>query len=394
MKKLLLVTTLVLLVSFTAFSAEAGKLTVWCSEKQVEILQELGNDFESMYGIPVDVQEMGFDQIKTKFLQAAPVGEGPDIIVTAHDQIGELVASGLLLPMDFLTLSDRKEFTDTAISAFEYNGKLYGMPYGVEAIALFYNKDYLEEAPETFEELAEIAAEYTDDEFRGFVYDAPNFYFTAPLLFANGGYVFKQTEQGLDPTDIGLNNEGAVKGAEFLKSLYDMGVMKPGDNSQIADGLFKDGMAMAIINGPWAIEGYKQAGIDYGIAPIPSIDGNECRPFTGVQGFLINSQSPNTLFAIDFLANFINTTDVMYRLFQADPRPPARLDVAEMAKDNADVYAFFESALTGIPMPNIPAMAAVWGAMGDALNQIVNGELEPKEALDQAVAKIEAALNE
>jgi maltose/maltodextrin transport system substrate-binding protein len=293
-----------------------------------------------------------------------------------------------------LTLSDRKEFTDTAISAFEYNGKLYGMPYGVEAIALFYNKDYLEEAPETFEELAEIAAEYTDDEFRGFVYDAPNFYFTAPLLFANGGYVFKQTEQGLDPTDIGLNNEGAIKGAEFLKSLYDMGVMKPGDNSQIADGLFKDGMAMAIINGPWAIEGYKQAGIDYGIAPIPSIDGNECRPFTGVQGFLINSQSPNTLFAIDFLANFINTTDVMYRLFQADPRPPARLDVAEMAKDNADVYAFFESALTGIPMPNIPAMAAVWGAMGDALNQIVNGELEPKEALDQAVAKIEAALNE
>jgi maltose/maltodextrin transport system substrate-binding protein len=394
MKKLLLVTTLVLLVSFTAFSAEAGKLTVWCSEKQVEILQELGNDFESMYGIPVDVQEMGFDQIKTKFLQAAPVGEGPDIIVTAHDQIGELVASGLLLPMDFLTLSDRKEFTDTAISAFEYNGKLYGLPYGVEAIALFYNKDYLEEAPETFEELAEIAAEYTDDEFRGFVYDAPNFYFTAPLLFANGGYVFKQTEQGLDPTDIGLNNEGAIKGAEFLKSLYDMGVMKPGDNSQIADGLFKDGMAMAIINGPWAIEGYKQAGIDYGIAPIPSIDGNECRPFTGVQGFLINSQSPNTLFAIDFLANFINTTDVMYRLFQADPRPPARLDVAEMAKDNADVYAFFESALTGIPMPNIPAMAAVWGAMGDALNQIVNGELEPKEALDQAVAKIEAALNE
>lgn len=394
MKKLLLVTALVLLVSFTVFSAEAGKLTVWCSEKQVEILQELGNDFESMYGIPVEVQEMAFDQIKTKFLQAAPVGEGPDIIVTAHDQIGELVVSGLLLPMDFLTLSDRKEFTDTAINAFEYNGKLYGLPYGVEAIALFYNKDYLEEAPETFEELADIAAEYTDDEFRGFVYDAPNFYFTAPLLFANGGYVFKQTEGGLDPTDIGLNNEGAVKGAEFLKGLYDMGVMKPGDNSQIADGLFKDGMAMAIINGPWAIEGYKQAGIDYGIAPIPSIDGNECRPFTGVQGFLINSQSPNSLFAIDFLANFINTTDVMYRLFQADPRPPARLDVAEMAKDNADVYAFFESALTGIPMPNIPAMAAVWGAMGDALNQIVNDELEPKDALDQAVAKIEAALNE
>src|SRR6056297_4159613 len=394
MKKLLLVTTLVLFVSFSLFTAEAGKLTIWCSEKQVEILQELGNDFESMYGIPVEVQEMAFDQIKTKFLQAAPVGEGPDIIVTAHDQIGELVVNGLVLPMDFLTLSEREKFVDTAIEAFEYGGKLYGLPYALEAIALFYNKDYLEEAPQSMEELVALAQEYTSDEFRGFVYNAPDFYFSAPLLFSNGGYVFKQTEEGLDPNDIGLNNEGAVKGAEFLKSLYDMGVMKPGDNYQIADGLFKDGMAMAIINGPWAIEGYKQAGIDYGIAPIPSIDGNPCKPFTGVQGFLINSQSPNTLFAIDFLANFLNTKDVMYRLFQADPRPPARIDVAEMVEDNKDVYSFFKSAENGIPMPNIPAMAAVWGAMADALNQIVTNELEPEEALDQAVAKIEAALNE
>ena len=66
----------------------------------------------------------------------------------------------------------------------------------------------------------QMAAEYTDDEFRGFVYDAPNFYFTAPLLFANGGYVFKQTNEGLDANDIGLNNEGALKGAEFFKGLY------------------------------------------------------------------------------------------------------------------------------------------------------------------------------
>ena len=48
MKKLLLVTTLVLFVSFSLFAAEAGKLTIWCSEKQVEILQELGNDFEGI----------------------------------------------------------------------------------------------------------------------------------------------------------------------------------------------------------------------------------------------------------------------------------------------------------------------------------------------------------
>ncbi|HOO32306.1 MAG TPA: maltose ABC transporter substrate-binding protein [Thermotogota bacterium] len=391
MKKLFLIATLVALVTVGLFAAEAGKLTLWCSEKQVDILQELGNEFESVYGIPVDVQEMDFGQIKSKFLQAAPVGEGPDIIVTAHDQIGELVVNGLVEPLEFMTLSDRQDFIDTAINAFEYNGKLYGLPYGVECVALFYNKDYLEEAPTSFEELAELAAEYTDDEFRGFVYNGADFYFTAPLLFSNGGYVFQKTADGLDPTDIGLANEGAIIGAEFFHKLYTDGIMKPGDNYGIADGLFKDGMAMASINGPWALEGYKEAGIDYGIAPIPSINGNDCRPFTGVQGFLVNSQSPNKLFAIDFLANFINTKDVMYKMFMADPRPPARKDVAEMV-DDPDVLNFFESAKAGIPMPNIPAMAAVWGSMADALNQIINNELAPADALTQAVAKIEAAL--
>jgi len=394
MKKVILAFVLVFLLAGLIFATEAGKLTIWCSEKQVDILQKLGDEFEAQYGIPVVVQEMSFGDIQTNFLRAAPVGEGPDIMVTAHDRIGELVVNGLVIPLDFLTLSERNEFMGTAIDAFNFGGKLYGLPYAVEAIALFYNKEYMEEVPATFEELADLAEEYTDDEFRGFVYNTPDFYFSAPLLFSNGGYVFKLTDKGLDPNDVGLDNAGAVAGGEFIGNLLDRGICKPGDNYDVMDGLFKDGMAMAIINGPWAIEGYRNAGIDYGIAPIPSINGKECVPFTGVQGFLINSQSPNTLFAIDFLANFINTPEVMYRLFKADPRPPARLDVAEMVKDDADIISIFESAKNGIPMPNIPAMSAVWGAMGDALNQIVNKQLEPAEALEQAVDKIEAAINQ
>lgn len=394
MKRVIFAIVLALLLVGISFSTEVGKLTIWCSEKQVEILQKLGDEFEAQYGIPVVVQEMSFGDIQTNFLRAAPVGEGPDIMVTAHDRIGELVVNGLVIPLDFLTLSERKEFTDTAINAFEYGGKLYGLPYAVEAIALFYNKEYLEEVPATFEELADIAEENTDDEFRGFVYNAPDFYFSAPLLFSNGGYVFKMTDKGLDPKDVGLANEGAIAGAQFIRELFDRGICKPGDNYDVADGLFKDGMAMATINGPWAIEGYRNAGIDYGIAPIPSINGMECVPFAGVQGFLINSQSPNTLFAIDFLANFINTPDVMYRLFKSDPRPPARLDVAEMVKDDADIISIFESAKNGIPMPNIPAMSAVWGSMADALNQIVNKQLEPADALKQAVDKINTAINQ
>ncbi|HPE69008.1 MAG TPA: maltose/maltodextrin ABC transporter substrate-binding protein MalE [Thermotogota bacterium] len=394
MQKFLIVLSVVLLVGTLAFAAEAGKLTVWCSEVQVDILSALGSEFEAQYGIPVDVQEVPFGDIRSKFVTAAPAGEGPDIIVGAHDWTGELAANGLLVPMDFLTLTDRAEFMETSLKGFEYGGKLYGMPYAIEAIALMYNKDYLPEPPETMDELIAFAQEMTDDEFRGFIYNSGDFYMSAPFLFAAGGYVFKDTGAGLDENDIGLANEGAILGASLIKEMYDLGVLKRGDNYQIMDGLFKDGMAAAIINGPWAVKDIREAGIDYGIAPIPSIDGHPAKPFTGIQGFMINSKSPNTLFAIDFLANFINTKEVMYQIYLADPRIPTRLDVLEIVEDDPDVVAFFESASKGIPMPNIPAMNSVWSAAAGALTQIINDQLTPEEALQEAVAKIRLALEQ
>jgi maltose-binding protein MalE len=47
-----------------------------------------------------------------------------------------------------------------------------------------------------------------------------------------------------------------------------------------------------------------------------------------------------------------------------------------------------ESAKEGIPMPNIPAMAAVWNAMGSALSLSLTGKEEPKKALEHAKTQI------
>ena len=37
-----------------------------------------------------------------------------------------------------------------------------------------------------------------------------------------------------------------------------------------------------IINGPWSWANYEQAGINFGVAPLPSIDGQPSKPFIGV----------------------------------------------------------------------------------------------------------------
>jgi maltose/maltodextrin transport system substrate-binding protein len=46
----------------------------------------------------------------------------------------------------------------------------------------------------------------------------------------------------------------------------------------------------------------------------------------------------------------------------------------------------------GTPMPNVPEMAPVWSAMGDALSIIINGQASVEDALKEAVEKIKAQI--
>uniref|UniRef100_A0A7C3WLI2 Maltose ABC transporter substrate-binding protein n=1 Tax=Dictyoglomus turgidum TaxID=513050 RepID=A0A7C3WLI2_9BACT len=396
MKKLsrFLLVMLFLFLAISLTGAQTNKITIWCSEKQVDILQRLGEEFKAKYGVSVDVQYVEFGSIKPNFLTAAPQGKGADIIVGAHDWVGELVVNGLLEPIP--QFKDQNQFYNTALNAFSYGGKLYGLPYAMEAIALIYNKDYVKVPPYTFDALITTAKRINTaykGKVRGFVTSAAEFYYVAPVIFGYGGYVFKETPKGLDVTDIGLANPGAIKGAKLWKRLIDEGVLTPGDNYQIMDSMFKEGKAAMIINGPWAVKAYKDAGINYGVTVIPALEkGVVARPFVGVQGFMINAKSPNKILARDFLINYVATKDTMYKIYLADPRLPARKDVLSLVKDNPDIVGFTKSAANGIPMPNVPEMASVWSAMNDALNLIINNKATPEEALENAVKAIKAQI--
>jgi maltose-binding protein MalE len=82
MKKFLTVLlVLVMLMSLVsmASASEAGKLLIWCDETRAPVLGEAGKDFTALYGVPVEVQEVGFGDIRGKLTTAAPVGEGAEV---------------------------------------------------------------------------------------------------------------------------------------------------------------------------------------------------------------------------------------------------------------------------------------------------------------------------
>lgn len=390
---LLVLVMLMGLVSI-ASASEAGKLLIWCDETRAPVLEEAGKDFTALYGVPVEVQEVGFGDIRGKLTTAAPVGEGADLIIGPHDWIGELIENGLLEPISLFG-ELRSKFVPVSLDAFTYGGKLYGLPYATESVALFYNKDLVPEPPATFEELITIAKGLTNrEEGRyGFLIQTPDPYHLFPLLSATGGYVFGENPDGTtNPLDIGLANEGSIRGANLLLRLIEEGIEVPGADYQTVTGLFNEGKLGMMIAGPWTLGGIKEAGINYGITKIPTIDGQVAKPFVGVQGFMISAFSENKLLARTFLTEFIATKDVMLKLYERATRPPAFLPALEEVSTNPDIQGIAISAADGIPMPKIPEMASVWGAWSDAIELIVNQKLEPDQAMKNAAEQIKKTI--
>lgn len=366
--------------------AVVGTLTLWVDETRAPIMLDVGADFEAATSVPVAVHQLGFGDIRDQLQLRGPAGEGPDIIIGAHDWLGQLVTNGLVEPLDLAAKADSVD--PVALEAFTYDGQLYGLPYAAEAIALYYNTDLVPEAPATWEELKSTA---TDLQTNGgleqaFIIQEKDPYHSYPVLSGMGGYIFGETDTGYDPTDVGLDSEGGLAYARELDQMVTDGLLRAGVNYDAMIASFNAGDAAMFITGPWALNAIRAGGRPFAVAPIPIMTETP-RPFVGVQGFMVSADAPNTVLAQTFLTEYLATDEAMGGLFEADPRPSTWLPTAETITDE-DVLAFVESAATGDPLPAIPEMASVWESWTKALDLIFTQAQDPEEAITDAAETI------
>ncbi|MDO8338573.1 MAG: maltose ABC transporter substrate-binding protein [Microcella sp.] len=374
-----------------------GSLTVWVDADRAGVLEDAAAAFEDERGVSVELVTKDFGAIRDEFITQAPTGNGPDIIVGAHDGLGKLVQNGVVSPLE---LGDKaSEFQDVAVAAMSYEGQTYGLPYSVENIALVRNVDIAPEAPETFDDLiaagqaavAEGAAEYPF--LVGLDPAAADPYHLYPLQASFGAPVFEITADGTyDPTTLALGNEGGEAFAVKLREWGQAGILNTNISGDIAREEFVAGKSGYFLTGPWNLPAIKEAGINYAIDPIPSAGGETATPFVGVQGFYISSESENQLAANEFLVNYVGTDEVQTALYEVGGRAPALLSAFEAAQSDADVAAFGAVGAEGVPMPNVPAMDVVWSDWGSTEVAIINGQGDPVELWRAMVESIQSKI--
>lgn len=273
--------TLIVGVPVTAQDARPD-LLIWADNTREKALTPLAEQFSADFGVTVRVDEIGMGEIRANLPVAGPAGEGPDIIIAAHDWIGELVLNGSVVPLD---LGDKAaEFNPAALSLFTYNGELYGMPYAVENVAFFRNPELVPDAPATWDDVKSITEQLVGSgtsEF-GYLIQTSDAYHFFPLMSAYGGYVFGRDAEGnYNPDDVGIDSPGAIAAGEWLQGMAEAGYLVPDVNYDVMHAKFEGGDAAMIVTGPWALPRIRQSGVPYAISDIPAGPAGPGRPFVG-----------------------------------------------------------------------------------------------------------------
>ena len=365
-----------------------GKLVIWINgDKGYNGLAEVGKKFEKETGVSVLVEHP--DRLEEKFTQVASTGDGPDIILWAHDRFGGYAQAGLLAE-----LSPSKEFKDKFVDfawdAENYNGKIIGYPVAIESLSLIYNKDLLPTPPKSWEEIVELDKKFKAEKKNAIMWNLAEPYFTWPVVASNGGYVFKFADGKYNTNDIGVNNEGSQKGLQFVVDMVKNQVINADMDYAIAEASFNKGETALTINGPWSWGNIEKSKINYGVAVLPTLNGKPSKAFVGVLSAGINSASPNKDLAVEFIENYLLTDDGLEQVNKDKPLGAVALKSYQdkLAKDPR-IAATMENAKNGEIMPNIPQIVAFWYAEKSAISNAVSGRQTVKQALDDARARIQ-----
>lgn len=266
-----MVRLLLLLITLSALSATSAQTVLqwwdyYTDGANNQAMQDLIARYEAAHPeVDIERTSIGFGDLKSRIIQAAATGTMPDIVIVDNPDHQAMAAQGALADLtDYIAAWEASDqYFDGPWSSTVYNGRNYGVPYGSNATALYYNEDILTEAgvdvPETWDELRAAAQALTTGTRSGFCLSMINTeegtFTYLPFLWGNGG----------DIPDIGA--EANIEALTLLNTMMN----EDGSISRAAlnwgqgevNNQFMAGQCAMMINGPWQMPILEAADLDF-----------------------------------------------------------------------------------------------------------------------------------
>jgi multiple sugar transport system substrate-binding protein len=372
-------------------SGDASTITVqdtFTTEPGNTNTQDQLEDCAETIGVTIERTPIPGGEIIPKTLQQASSKTLPDVLNIDNPDLQQLAAGGALAPLDDLGVS-ADGYAEGIVAANSHDGKLYGLQPTTQTLALFYNKDILDEAglqpPATWEEFKATAQELTEGDQYGVAFSAPPSYEGTwqflPFMWSNGG----------DEKDI--NTPETAEALQLWVDLVDSGsasrsVLNWGQED--VNDQFIAGKAAMMINGPWQLPVLSEnPDVNYEIAsvPVPNAGDTAVLPLGG--GTWVLPQTGDTAKQENAakLIECMNSDENMLYGARTSNAIPTKESLAEDAiAQDPDMETFIGQlpglrSRTGELGPDwTTAATAIYTAVQDALT----GKAAPQEALERA----------
>jgi ABC-type glycerol-3-phosphate transport system substrate-binding protein len=369
-----------------------GTISIWHSwnEDELPALVQIINGFRQLYPeVYFDVLYVPAQDLQARYELETRQGSGPTLLLGPAEWGPALFEGGLVADLTGLVGQDRlATLNQPALEAGRIQDKQAGLPYSLQGIVLFRNKDIVTLSPNTFDELVTLAQTSTQGEILGAILDR-SFYYAGGHLNGLGG---KLMDENHLPA---FNNEFGLNWIDLLKRFEEAGP----PNFFTEDDLkkFSEGKAGWIIEGTWRIPelaetlGLEKVAID----PWPTYEAGRLSGYVFPENIYLSTQAKDDdrLAAKTFLDYFLSP-EAQTRLAEVG-RIPASSGAALTDPVKGPLLAQGMAALAGgTAYPVEPEIVEYNLNLDIALRSIFEQNVPPAEALQIADDNIRQAIQE
>lgn len=365
-----------------------------------ETLQRMVEAFQTEYpNITVEVETIGYDDYFTQMQTRVAGGTAPDCYELNIENFAAYANKGMLAEIAGVDVSG---LNDTALGAFNVNGKQYGLPESFSNVVLIYNKDLFDQAGVDYptDDWTQDDLQNAAEKIRSLGEDIYGIW--QPITYNEFFKVVAQYGGALlneDKTEFTINSAENVKAAQTLVDRVLVSNVQPNAVQQGGMGdwdMFMSGRLGMIPTGIWAFQTFTE-GCDFAwdIVVEPGSTAKATHFFSNC--VVMNPETEYPEEVATWLAWLTASTASADIRLEAGWDLPALKDMEALSgylevTPPENRQAVFKSLDYLVMPPVIEDYALMSDIIGQKLAAAADGTLTVQEALDQAQAECEAQI--
>ncbi|MBN1498875.1 MAG: ABC transporter substrate-binding protein [Spirochaetes bacterium] len=366
----------------------------WETEKHQKTLNKIISDFnESQTQIVVKAEYIPFAEFKKQLSIGTSAAKLPDIVIIDNPDHASYSAMGIFADITekMKDWTDLNQYFEGPLNSCKLDGKLYGIPFGSNCLALYYNEDMMKAAnasvPQSWDELRAVSKKLTKGSVKGLGFSSlPN---------EEGTFNFLTWVWSTGTSAFGINNPEGIKSLAYVSDLVkDGSVPKEAINWTQGDVMhqFISGNLAMMINGPWQIPTMRQEApkLNWNVALIPK-DKQYASDLGGENFGVVNGQNVDA--SLEFI-KFACEPDRIKTYINDFGYIASRKDVAEtqFAEDDKIMKLFAEEMQYALPRGPHAKWPEISNAISLAFNEVMTGVSSPADAAKKAQKTIDSII--